>query len=369
MPPPMSTTTITTSTAAWNSNVRGIFWLGVWFLLNLTINISNKYLLSHTNFHLPILLTVAHLVFNGIGAKIVLYHQSLSSTSHTTSNGIGEIPSTTSKNAQQQSTNNWILVLFTVVYCLNIAFGNICNKLVNLSFGTLFRSTIPIFIMVLSYIVMGSVPSRRVILAVIPIVVGVAITTQGEVEATVPSLIILVLGNTLSASKSVLSNRAMKEDNSNPVVLIDRLSFPSALLSLVFAYMAGEVHGLISVWGSLSFRELFFVVFTASVAFGLNWANFLAVKYTSALTMSVSANTKQVLVIVFGVVLFRNPVNAINMTGCVIAIVGMSWYSYVKYQESQQQALNKRAKIQQQQQPHHQQHTVGGHEDVTENKV
>lgn len=297
----------------------------------MNISIFNKLLLSHTKFKYAILLTMVHMLFNAICARLVIIISSKKSREQNQYDGSGGERVIKPENSERKLNHQ--IAIFTVIYCMNIAFGNICSKIVSLPFSTLFRSTIPIFIIPLSYLLLGAKPSKKLCLSVIPIVLGVSVTTKGEIEATFTSLITLFIGNTLCGLKSVLSNKYMKEQGSNPIVLIDRLSLPSAVLLFIFAYFAGEIHSFMDNWRELSLWPLFLIFLTAAIAFALNWANFLAVKYTSALTMSVSANTKQVLVIAIGAVLFNNPINILNASGCAITIAGMSWYSYIKYME------------------------------------
>jgi drug/metabolite transporter (DMT)-like permease len=309
---------------------KGVFWLLTWYILNMSISIFNKLLLSHTVFKYAILLTMVHMLFNAICARLVIMLTNKRNKKWNEDDGSGNECMTKSEISQKL---NHQIAIFTVIYCLNIAFGNICSKLVSLPFSTLFRSTIPIFIIPLSYLLLGTKPSKKLCLSVIPIILGVSVTTKGEVEVTLSSLIILFIGNTLCGLKSVLSNKYMKEQGSNPIILIDRLSLPSAVLLFIFAYFSGEIHSFMSNWRELTLWPLFLILVTAAMAFALNWANFLAVKYTSALTMSVSGNTKQVLIIAIGAILFNNPINILNASGCAITIAGMSWYSYIKYME------------------------------------
>ena len=77
------------------------------------------------------------------------------------------------------------------------------------------------------------------------------------------------------------------------------------------------------------------VFFTAICAFALNWTNMMANKYTSPLTMSVTANVKQVVLVALSIFFFSVPVNLYNGVGITIALIGMAYYSYVKYEEGQ----------------------------------
>ena len=60
---------------------------------------------------------------------------------------------------------------------------------------------------------------------------------------------------------------------------------------------------------------------------------------TSALTLSVAANAKQVLLIILATAVFGTHVNMVNGAGIVVVLAGSARYSQVVYQQQQQAAL------------------------------
>jgi uncharacterized membrane protein len=62
------------------------------------------------------------------------------------------------------------------------------------------------------------------------------------------------------------------------------------------------------------------------IAFGLNIVSFTANKKTSALTMTVAGNVKQVLSIILSIVIFDYVINEMNTFGIVLTLLGGVWY-------------------------------------------
>eukprot|EP01126_Amoeba_proteus_P042045 TRINITY_DN4555_c0_g1_i2.p1 TRINITY_DN4555_c0_g1~~TRINITY_DN4555_c0_g1_i2.p1 ORF type:complete len:233 (-),score=44.80 TRINITY_DN4555_c0_g1_i2:78-776(-) len=64
----------------------------------------------------------------------------------------------------------------------------------------------------------------------------------------------------------------------------------------------------------------------------INIAIFLQMKMTSPLTGTISGTVKGVLQVLFGWLLFQNPVSTLNGVGIALVIVGSAWYSAIQYQ-------------------------------------
>lgn len=81
-------------------------------------------------------------------------------------------------------------------------------------------------------------------------------------------------------------------------------------------------------------REDWFIVFllfgNATVAYLVNLSNFLVTKYTSALTLQVLGNAKAAVAAVVSVLIFRNPVTVMGMTGFAVTVMGVVLYSEAK---------------------------------------
>ena len=75
------------------------------------------------------------------------------------------------------------------------------------------------------------------------------------------------------------------------------------------------------------------------LAFALNVVSFTANKKVGALSITVAANVKQVLTILFAVFLFHLTITPVNALGIILTLVGGAWYASVEYQEKKRRRL------------------------------
>ena len=68
---------------------------------------------------------------------------------------------------------------------------------------------------------------------------------------------------------------------------------------------------------------VFLLIGNATVAYLVNLTNFLVTKHTSALTLQVLGNAKAAVAAVVSVLIFKNPVNVMGITGFAVTIMGV----------------------------------------------
>lgn len=108
---------------------------------------------------------------------------------------------------------------------------------------------------------------------------------------------------------------------------------------MVFAHFAGEhkqvatfVYGTHEIPSRLTTVNAFSLLGNGAIAFLLNVVSFTANKKTSALTMTVAANVKQVMSIVLSVMIFNLTVTPLNALGIAVTLAGGMWYTRVELQ-------------------------------------
>ncbi len=112
----------------------------------------------------------------------------------------------------------------------------------------------------------------------------------------------------------------------------------AALQCLILACLTGEVTSIASRWATelspaVSMWPTFGVVSTGVMSFSLNISSLVSNKLTSALTLCIAANVKQVLMILLATVIFDIPVSVLNGSGIGVVLIGSAYYSWVSMQE------------------------------------
>ena len=112
---------------------------------------------------------------------------------------------------------------------------------------------------------------------------------------------------------------------------------PLAFIQCVFfALLTGELDRVRAYSArSMSSSRALALAANGVLAFALNVVSFTANKRVGALSITVAANVKQVLTIMFAVSLFHLTITPVNALGIVLTLLGGAWYASVEYREKQ----------------------------------
>jgi len=168
----------------------------------------------------------------------------------------------------------WVF-LFSIIFSLNIAIGNASLRYVSFNFNQVMRSLVPA-VTILFGILLGKPVSRKRQIAVIPVIIGVAMATFGD-------------------------------------------------MSLYQIWLHSH-HGLRPPMG---------VVFLSGVcAFSLNISSLMANKLTSPLTLCIAANVKQVMMIGISTIIFNTYQYFVHEwhgdSGCIARIGAVQLYIHFR---------------------------------------
>lgn len=145
--------------------------------------------------------------------------------------------------------------------------------------------------------------------------------TFSDVQVTVWGFLLTFLGVFLSALKGILTNIILTRTSLQPLEIIWRMA-PICILQCMLLSFVHESTPESFPWSNLAVNGI--------LAFLLNWASFTANKNTSALTMTIAGNLKQVLSIIIGFYLFDSNLTPFNILGIFVALFGGFLYSFIK---------------------------------------
>ncbi|RKO99127.1 hypothetical protein CXG81DRAFT_28092 [Caulochytrium protostelioides] len=293
-------------------------YIALYFVFNLSLTLYNKMMMQLFEFPFPWTLTGVHVFFGAIGSMACA------------SAGVFQPVTLT-------ASENSLMLMFSVLYTINIAVSNVSLHMVTVPFHQVVRSTVPFFTVLISVFFLKKQFPRAVYVALVPIIVGVALATIGEYGYTAAGMILTILGTLLAAAKTVITNRVLTgRIKLHPLDLLMRMAPLAFVQVALYAAITGELSRLrIYLATQMTPVVVAALMINGMLAFGLNWISFAANQRTSPLTISVAANIKQVLSIVLAIAIFHLHINAINAMGIVVTLAGGAWYSRVEYVERQ----------------------------------
>ncbi|CAO3693825.1 unnamed protein product [Rhizopus stolonifer] len=291
-------------------------WLSLYFFLNLGLTIYNKVIMAMFQFPFPWTLTAIHTLCGTIGSYI-FWRLGFFQPSK-----LGE-------------RENMVMLMFSVLYTINIAISNVSLNLVTVPFHQVVRAMTPVFTVMLNVLLLKKTYSNMTYISLIPVIAGVAFATFGDYNYTAMGFFLTVLGTILAAVKTVVTNRVqVGRLKLHPLDLLLRMSPLAFIQTMFYSYLTGEME-LVQVYcqDHLNFNVFCALLLNGIIAFFLNVVSFTANKKTSALTMTVAGNVKQVLSIVLSVVIFDLSITAMNGLGILFTLMGGAWYSKVQLNE------------------------------------
>ncbi|KAH9197869.1 hypothetical protein AeNC1_000146 [Aphanomyces euteiches] len=285
-------------------------WLALWFALNMSVTLINKRALYLAN--LPVTLTFIHMICNTIGAA--LYFRA---------------PWTTVARKSLGRDQSKTMFFFSFVFVSNVVTGNWSLGLVSVSFNQVMRALVPGTTLLLSIFLLKSPWSTPKALALLPIGLGVYLACVGDKSSTFLGLTVTIAAVILAALKAVLSSKFLTGAiKMHPADLILHQAPLSAVWCAVAIFVCGEWDSIFSGTSNENLvHAMSWYFLTGVLSFALNLTSFFANRATSALTLAVCANIKQVVVIALSVYLHGDHMTIQTVFGVFLVTVGGAAYA------------------------------------------
>lgn len=296
-----------------STSYAGIILL-IWLLNNIFVTLTNKVAFAKVDFTFPYILSTVHIACNLIGSQIYFYFVS---------------PNHKSKTLEPNQRKS--ILIFSTIFTLNIALGNMSLRWVSVNFNQITRALVPVIVMGISMIWYSKIYSTNRKWAVLPVVIGVGLTFFGDISTSYTGAFYTFLCIFFGALKVVMAGELLVGDlKLHPIDLLSKMCPLALIQCIALAYLQGEVYELSSKWDNVMTTSAPRVVLLSGIlSFALNVSSFTANKCTSPLTLSIAANVKQVLLVVTATFYFQDPVPLINGMGIIVVIVASFRYGIV----------------------------------------
>ena len=206
------------------------------------------------------------------------------------------------------------------------------------------KASEPVFVLVLSYLVLGQKFSWRIVLTLVPICVGVSLTIAGEMRFSFYGFVSIFVANLSTASRNVFfksceCNNTNQSNSNKKSSVFDsylKICFSSFLLFLMI--FLGQVLLKPSTLNLFKLHEIesisLFNLFISSFSnFLYNLFSFQVLSNITPISHSVLNIMKRVLTVMISFLYFSNRISQIQVLGMLLSDLGVFFYSYIKLRE------------------------------------
>ncbi|ESR47422.1 UDP-galactose transporter 1 [Citrus sinensis] len=291
-----------------------------WWVFNVTVIITNKWIFQKLDFKFPLSVSCIHFICSSIGAYLVIKVLKLK-------------PLIT-----VEPEDRWRRIFpMSFVFCINIVLGNVSLRYIPVSFMQTIKSFTPATTVVLQWLVWRKYFDWRIWASLVPIVGGILLTSVTELSFNMFGFCAALFGCLATSTKTILAESLLhsyKFDSINTVYYM--APFATMILSIPALLLEGS--GIMD-WLSThpSPWSAFIIIFSSGVlAFCLNFSIFYVIHSTTAVTFNVAGNLKVAVAVLVSWLIFRNPISGMNAVGCAITLIGCTFYGYIRHLLSQQ---------------------------------
>ncbi|KAH7373702.1 hypothetical protein KP509_17G069700 [Ceratopteris richardii] len=299
-----------------SSNMKTAFIIASWYFSNIGVLLLNKYLLSFYGYRYPIFLTMLHM------CGCALY-------SYAAISWLEIVPMQYILSKKQF----FKIAALSTIFSFSVVCGNTSLKYLPVSFNQAIGATTPFFTAIFAVLITCKRESAVVYMALIPVVLGIVVASRSEPLFHLLGFLVCLGSTAGRALKSVVQGIILTSESEklHSMNLLLYMAPLSGLLLLPFTLMwEGNVLAITAVKARDDPSILLLLFANVTVAYLVNLTNFLVTKHTSALTLQVLGNAKAAVAAVVSVLIFRNPVTVMGMTGFIITIIGVVLYSEAK---------------------------------------
>eukprot|EP00537_Pseudo-nitzschia_pungens_P005109 CAMPEP_0172368582 /NCGR_PEP_ID=MMETSP1060-20121228/28047_1 /TAXON_ID=37318 /ORGANISM="Pseudo-nitzschia pungens, Strain cf. cingulata" /LENGTH=331 /DNA_ID=CAMNT_0013093223 /DNA_START=222 /DNA_END=1217 /DNA_ORIENTATION=+ len=285
------------------------------------------------DFQYPYFLSFVHMACNSLGSQYVFWRIKQDDKFGTESAIQKWLGYLVRKDLDKKGTMH--IRLFSIVFSLNIAIGNVSLRHVSVNFNQVMRSLVPVVTILMGMIVGRKFTWRR-ILSVGPIVVGVAMACYGDMSFSKIGFLYTIICVVIAAVKVTAAGEMLSGPlNLHPVDLLCHLAPLAMIQCISISFATGEVYSILQrpELYLTDIRPMAVVLLSGIFSFSLNITSLMANKLTSPLTLTIAGNVKQVLMIVLSTIMFSTTITPMNGIGIIVVLIGSTIYSVISIQE------------------------------------
>mmetsp|Transcript_25108 Transcript_25108/g.36053 ORF Transcript_25108/g.36053 Transcript_25108/m.36053 type:complete len:373 (-) Transcript_25108:407-1525(-) len=290
-----------------------IFYVISWMAHGISMILFNKVLLTTWGFKFPFFLTMWHMIFASILTQI------LSRTTNL-------LPSVKEGRVSQADYFRKFVPM-SFLFAASLVLGNSAYKFISVAFIQMLKSSTPVIVLILTFIVGREKPSIAQLGIMMIISIGVMLSTVGEVKFNMLGFIIQFTGVFCECSRCLIMDLLLSNKKIDSLSMLYYMA-PISSLTLFAGFLYFEFFQFLTV--TLSPSLLLALFLNGCLSFSLNMAVILLVGNASVVVMSVCGPLKDILLVLLSVLLFQTPITLTQVVGYNISVLGLCLFREFK---------------------------------------
>lgn len=234
---------------------------------------------------------------------------------------------------------------------LDIGLGNTSLRFITLTFYTMCKSSVLIFVLSFAFLFRLESPSIKLIIIILCMTVGVLMMVAGETAFSAAGFALAISASFFSGLRWALTQILLLRHPATPnpfatLFLLAPIMFVTLItIAMIAETPAAVVSGiqlLIETQGIA--RAVGLLIVPGCLAFCMIASEFTLLQRTSVVTLSIVGIFKEVITISAAGIIFHDKLSAINVFGLLITIVCIACYNYMKITKMRREEFEKVAK-------------------------
>jgi len=289
----------------------------LWYLCNITVSLSNRYLLT-TGLRAPISLTCLHMVCTFCFATVAVNFMGFE------------------KQEIQSRSQALKVVAQSITFGVSIVCGVSALGHIPVSFNEMISSTTPLFTAIIAYAMQGEGQTYEKVTALLLVAVGASISSGGEPSWSLVGFTLALTATATRALKAVLQ-AVLLTSSEEKLSSMNLLRYMTGIVIIVLVPIVLASEGgtkmmdiFIENYHAGNTKFLFIMTINVFAAFMSNLSQFLVTKCVGAVVLQVLGNFKGVVNACISVLVFQNAVTLQSLGGYGLTTAGVFIYTYLK---------------------------------------
>ena len=299
---------------------------------------------DHLDFHFPLFATSLHMAVQFLLASSVL----LAVPSLRPSVPLNQDGSQPSRSLVTPLFYVTRLVPTGTATSLDIGLGNTSLRFITLTFYTMCKSSVLIFVLIFAFLFRLEKPSIKLVLIIGTMTLGVLMMVAGETSFHALGFALAMSASFFSGFRWALTQILLLRHpaTSNPFATMFFIA-PIMFVTLFSVACISETPSAVMTGLLLLFKEhgvlkaLLLLIVPGCIAFCMIASEFTLLQRTSVVTLSICGIFKEVVTIGAAGIVFHDELSAVNISGLLVTIASIACYNYLKVTKMREEAREK----------------------------